>query len=139
MAAARSLPLLALALVLLAPPAAASAASGIEPLSPKPGATVATGSTPTFRMRVKGTGKVYVLVCPSRRKDRDGLICDSAAHGVARRSGGSFAYRPRFHDFPGFWLNTAGTYYWQAYRVRCSADDLSDCAQESAITRFRVG
>ena len=33
-------------------------ASGITPLSPKSGATVPTGTSPTFKMRVKGAGQV---------------------------------------------------------------------------------
>jgi len=125
---------------LLAAPAAASAATkhGITPLAPKAGSSVPAGQSPTFKMRVKGSGQVYVHVCKSKKKDSDGKICHNADIGRAKKKSGSFRYRPKFYDFPGFWLNNPGTYYWQAYRIACEGGDLSDCYQEGPIVKFRV-
>jgi hypothetical protein len=118
--------------------AAAGAATkhGITPVSPAAGDQVPAGEKVTFRLRARGRGQVWVRVCKSARKDRDGVICDRLAVGRAtRHRGGIYSYTPRFHDFPDFWLNTPGDYHWQAYRVACVG---SDCRAEGPIVRFRV-
>lgn len=118
----------------------AHAASGITPLSPKAGATVPAGERPTFKMRVKGSGQVWVHVCRSKRKDSKGVICNEESIGRAKRGqGGVVSYKPRFFDYRGFWLNSPGTYYWQAYRIACRGSNTRDCQQESKITEFEVG
>jgi hypothetical protein len=124
-------------LALAAAPARAATKHGITPISPAAGDEVPKGEAPTFRARVRGGGQVWVRVCSSARKDRDGVICDRLALGRAtRRNGGVYAFKPRFRDFPGFWLNRPGTYHWQAYRLACVK---SDCRAEGPIVRFRVG
>jgi hypothetical protein len=129
---------LALAAVLLLP-APALAANGITPLSPAAGATVPKDTRPTFRLRVHGKGTVWIRVCKSPKRHADGTICDSSNFGRARRSHGSlYTYRPRLFRFAGYWLQTPGTYYWQAYRLDC-VKSLKDCRQEGAVTRFRIG
>jgi hypothetical protein len=121
---------------LLAAVAAADTKHGITPISPAAGDEVAKGEKVTFRLRARGKGQVWVRVCKSATKSRDGVICDRLAVGRAtRHSGGIYTYTPRFHDFPEFWLNTPGTYHWQAYRVSCVR---SDCRAEGPIVRFRV-
>jgi hypothetical protein len=120
----------------------AGAASGVEkngitPLAPKADATVREGRAPTFRMRVDGSGTVWVHVCKSRRRRADGTICSTASIGQARRSGGEYRYRPKFFDYDSFWLNSPGRYYWQAHRIDCSGGT-EDCKQEGPVVRFRV-
>jgi hypothetical protein len=127
------------ALAAFAAAGVAQAASGITPLSPKANATVAVGKSPTFKMRVNGSGQVWVHVCKSKAKDSKGMICNDEAIGRAKKKGGSFSFKPKFFDFPDFWLNSPGTYYWQAYRIQCEGGDLDDCLQESKITKFKVG
>ena len=124
---------------LLVMPAAATAATknGITPLAPKAGTSVPAGQRPTFKLRAKGPGQVWVHVCKSKAKDSDGLICSDESIGRARKVSGVYRYRAKFFDFPEFWLNSPGEYYWQAHRIDCSAD-LSDCRQEGPIVRFRV-
>jgi hypothetical protein len=119
----------------------AFAASGITPLSPKRGATVPTGKSPTFKLRVKGSGQVWVNVCANAAKDKYGVICDREASGRATRGkGGVATFKPKFHDFDGFWLNSPGTYYWQAHRIACPVSKPSgDCLQEGKIVEFEVG
>jgi hypothetical protein len=116
--------------------AAAKTLHGVTPVSPKPGATVAVGKSPTFKLRVKGKGQVWVYVCKSKKKDKEGLICNDASIGRAHKHGSVYQYKPTFYDYPEFWLNTPGTYYWQAHRIDCNA---ADCAQEGPITKFKVG
>jgi hypothetical protein len=125
------------ALALSASPALAK--NGVKPISPKRGDSVPAGKSPTFKMNITGkhTG-VFVHVCTSKRKDDDGMICDDASIGKAKKQGGSrYEYKPRFFDFPEFWLNTPGTYYWQAYRTACNAA-IDDCKAEGKIVKFKV-
>jgi len=53
--------------------------------------------------------------------------------GEAKKKNGVYSFKAKFFDFPTFWLNTPGTYYWQAYRIDCSG---SDCKQEGPIVKF---
>jgi hypothetical protein len=130
-----------LAAALLAP-AGASASNGISSLSPKSGATVPGGKSPTFKFKASGAGKYWVVVCKSKKKDKVGVICDTASAepeslGQAKKSGSGYSFKPKFFDFPEFWLNSPGTYYWQVYRIPPAC--LSDCKQESAIQTIKVG
>lgn len=115
--------------------AVAATRNGVTPLSPK--GTIAVGKQPTFKMRVSGPGAVYVHVCKSRKKDSEGVICTTESIGQARRKNGVFVYRPKLFTYPGFWMQTPGTYYWQAHRIQCEGD-LDDCRQEGPIVRIRI-
>jgi hypothetical protein len=119
--------------------APAFALNGVTPISPKRGDTVPVGKSPTFKMKVVGdhTG-VFVHVCKSKRKDDDGMICNDELIGKAKKKRGTrYQLKPRFFDFPEFWLNSPGTYYWQAYRTACDAG-LDDCKAEGPVVRFKV-
>jgi hypothetical protein len=90
--------------------------------------------------KVKGKGQVYVYVCKSRKKDKDGLICHEEAIKRAKKKNGKFSVKFDYFNFPEFWLNSPGTYYWQAHRIACiPGSDLSDCRQEGPIVKFKVG
>ena len=138
------LSLLLVLIGLLALPTVAFAATkhGITPTSPKAGKTVPIGTRPTLKGRVKGPGPVYIHVCKNKRKNSEGIICSSAlkaeAIQKAKRSGGRFSAKMKFFDFPEFWLNSPGTYYWQAHRIACEGD-FSDCRQEGPIVKIKVG
>jgi hypothetical protein len=133
----RLLPAVLLASALLAAPA--YGANGVKPISPKAGDSVPAGKRPTFKVAVKGrhTG-VFVHVCKSKRRDAEGMICRDEALGKAKRKArGRYEYKAEFFDFPEFWLNNPGTYYWQAYRTWCEGG-LKDCKQEGPVVKFRV-
>ena len=134
------LPLLVVLAGLLALPSAASAATknGVTPLSPKAGSSIPAGKRPVMKMRIKGSGQVYVHVCKSKKKDSNGVICYDESIGRAKKKGGIFRYKPKFFDFPAFWLNSPGTYYWQAHRIACEGGNTSDCRQEGPIVKFKV-
>jgi hypothetical protein len=121
----------------LAVPVLAASKHGITPRAPKPGATVKVGSKPTFKGRVSGDGVVYIYVSDSKRKDKNGLIAHDALIQKAKRKGASFTARAKFFDYPGYWLNSPGTYYWQAHRINCGEDG-NDCYQEGPIVKFKV-
>jgi hypothetical protein len=131
---------LTLAALLALPTVALGATkNGITPTSPKAGKTIAVGKRPTMKGRVNGSGQVYVHVCKSKKKDADGLICSKEAIKRAKKSRGRFSVKLPFFDFPEFWLNSPGTYYWQAHRIACEGGDISDCRQEGPTVRIKVG
>jgi len=126
------------AMALLAATAFAATKNGITPVSPKAGAKVAVGVSPTFKSKIKGPGQVWVHVCKSARKNKEGVICSDESIGRAKKKGSTYNYKPKFFDYPEFWLNSPGTYYWQTHRIDC-AGNLNDCRQEGPIVRFKVG
>jgi hypothetical protein len=127
-----------LAVLALRPPAALGA-GGIAPIAPKKGDTVPAGKRPTIKLRVHGKGPVWVHVCKSPKRDKVGLICTAESIGRAhRKHGARFTYRPKFFDYPEFWLNSPGVYYWQAHRIHCD-DGIEDCRIEGPVVRFKVG
>ena len=75
-----------------------------------------------FKLNVQGPERARSShVCKSTRKDADGVICTKATIGKAKHKQGSrYEYKAKFFDFPGFWLNSPGTYYWQAYRTHAT-------------------
>ena len=137
---ARTLALTAapLAALALAGPAAAATRNGITPLAPKAGTSVPSGKSLTFRMRVNDPGAgVFMHVCKSKRRDKEGMICKKPTILQAKKRKGAFEAKQRFFDFAEFWLNRPGTYYWQAYRIECTSGS-SDCKQEGPVVRFKV-
>jgi hypothetical protein len=128
-----------LATILLLAPAAVGAKNGITPISPKQGDSVPAGKRPTFKLRYSGGGPIWVHVCKSKQKDADGLICSEESIGRAKKTSSTRAsYKAKFFDFPEFWLNNPGTYYWQAHRIKCENGNLDDCRLEGPIVRFKV-
>jgi len=132
------------ACTLAAAPAYALAASknGVTPTSPKAGATVPLGQAVTFKGKVSGPGTVFVYVCKSaKRSAKEGIICpnDQVAIGKATKKGGTFSYKQKVYAYPEYWLNSPGTYYWQAHRIVCENGNTSDCRQEGPVVKFKVG
>ena len=136
---ARTLALCAFTALALAGPASAVTKNGITPLAPKAGTSVPAGKAATFRMKVTDPGAgVFVHVCKSKKKGKDGMICSKVTIlGPAKKRNGRYEAKQKFFDYPAFWLNNPGTYYWQAYRTECHSGS-SDCKQEGPVVRFRV-
>jgi len=137
MSARLTLTLIVAGALLLPSSAVAATKNGVTPVAPKAGKSVPAGKRPTFKVRAKGGGQVWVHVCKSKKKDKDGLICTKEAIGRAKKKSGTYKFKAPFFDFPEFWLNSPGTYYWQAHRISCEGN-LSDCRQEGPIVKFRV-
>jgi hypothetical protein len=135
------LPLALLGLLAVPTVALAATKNGITPTSPKAGKTIPVGKRPTLKGRVSGSGSIFVHVCKNKKKDKEGVICPdpgkAEAIQQAKRKGGKFSVKMKFFDFPEFWLNAPGTYYWQAYRIDCSGG--SDCKKEGPIVKVKVG
>jgi hypothetical protein len=137
MSARLTLALIVAGLLVLPSSAAAATKNGITPVAPKAGKSVPAGKRPTFKLRAQGPGQVWVHVCKSKKKNNTGVICSKEAIGQAKKKGGTYKFKAPFFNFPAFWLNSPGTYYWQAHRISCEGD-LSDCRQEGPIVKFRV-
>ena len=135
---ARTLAISAFLALTLTGTAAAATKNGITPLAPKAGTSIPSGKAATFRMRVSDPGSgVFLHVCKSNKKNREGMICKKATLLQAKKRKGVFVAKQTFFDFPAFWLNNPGTYYWQAYRIECTSSS-SDCKQEGPVVRFKV-
>jgi len=124
-------------------PATAEAKSkhGVTALAPKAGAVVKVGQPPRFKARVRGPGTVYFHVCKSKRRNKDGKLCNNAdidrgKKGRRTRRGRMYTFKPEDFTFPTYWVNTPRVYYWQAYRINCTRD--FDCIQEGPVIKFRV-
>jgi hypothetical protein len=127
------------ALALVVPALAAAATkNGVTPVTPKAGTTIKVATPPTFKIRVRGKGTVWVHVCKSAKKNKEGVICDEESILQAKKKGSLFRVKAKYFDYPEFWLNSPGTYYWQAYRIDCTGN-LKDCKREGPVTKFRVG
>jgi hypothetical protein len=119
---ARTLAICAIMALALAAPASAASKNGITPLAPK--------------VADPGAG-VFLHVCKSGKRDKQGMICKKATILQAKKRKGAWEAKQTFFDFPAFWLNNPGTYYWQAYRIECRSGS-SDCKQEGPVVRFKV-
>jgi hypothetical protein len=136
----RPIALLAIVGIAAAAPAAFAASQhGITPASPKAGSTQPVGTSPTFKAKVVGEGTVWLHVCKSNKKNGKGVICHKAVIVQMKKKSGSFQVKPKFYDYPAFWANNAGTYYWQAHRIACENGDTSDCLQEGPVVKFKLG
>ena len=138
----RTLPLAALAaLLLLAAPAGAVTKNGITPVTPKAGDTIPSGRAFVFKLNVKGPSAgtfVAGLQVEAQGRRRRHLLEAPTIGKAKHKQGSRYEYKAKFYDFPGFWLNSPGTYYWQAYRTHCDAG-ISDCKAEGPIVKFKVG
>ncbi len=120
---------------------AAASKHGVTPTAPKRGATVPVASRPIFKGKVDGPGRVFVYVSKSRKTNAKGVLVPgvNAMSQEAKRTGGTFKTKAKFFNYPKFWLNSPGTYYWQAHRIACEGGNQSDCLQEGPIVKFKVG
>jgi hypothetical protein len=124
---------------------AAGPKHGIQLLAPKSGATVAAGTTTTFKARSRPKGRAYVHICTTKKRKWDGTLChdaDIADMTASKRNHGStlHVYTPPVLGFPTYYLNAVRVYYWQVFRIDCKRRGKRyDCIQESRLGKFRVG
>ena len=86
-----------------------------------------------LRMR-RGPGLVRRHLDDRRDLDRHDVLPEGK-RGNAKKRNGAWQFKQKFFDFPAFWLNNPGTYYWQAYSTICNG---SDCYAEGPVVRFKV-
>jgi hypothetical protein len=129
---------------------AAGAQADVSPklTAPGPGKLLAVGSQPVFKVTDHGDtshGGVWLTISKFRKRDRFGRLKQSSDSGtftnMARHRGGHFTYTPPAYTFPGWFMVTPGTYYWQAYHINCAAHNTvrNSCDLFSRVRAFRVG
>jgi hypothetical protein len=127
--------------------AGAQADTGPRLGSPRAGATLAVGTRPTFRATDSGDayqGTVWLSISTFRKRDRYGRLKQSDGGtftSMKRHRGGRYTYTPPDYSFPGWFMATPATYYWQAYHINCSIPNASrtSCHVYSSIRSFKVG
>ena len=137
--------MIAVAAALALGASAAQADVGPQLVSPAPGKVLDLGTRPTFKATDRGDafqGTVWLSISASRRVDRTGKLkqSDGGTFTSMRRHRGIYTYTPPNYTFPGWFMATAGTYYWQAYHINCSIPDSSrtSCHVYSRIRSFKV-
>jgi hypothetical protein len=111
-------------------------------LSPPTGATFTAGTPIAFQIRgdVYNTdGYLWLHVSRSPAiVETCGVIDDDVELERFRRTADPavFEARPAFFDYSGFWMNTPGTYYWQAHQIEFAGG--ADGCLESEVRSFRI-
>ncbi len=121
---------------------AAPALATIHPqlISPGKGHKVKVRHRPLFVVRdtakKKSYNDLFLSVAHSKRRNKCGALKDTSNGVFAqmhRRRGTkyTFTYRAKFYDYPKFWLNRPGKYFWQVYRI----DSGGKCLEVKSGTR----
>lgn len=135
----------ALALVALAPAAYADVAPKLR--APGEGKTLAVGSEPIFKVLDRGQAyqrKVWLTISSSKKRDRYGQLKRGkfgTFTSMTRKRGALYTYQPEDFTFPEWFMNRAGTYYWQAFHINCDVSNSSrnSCNVYSRVRSFVVG
>jgi hypothetical protein len=136
--------LLTATVLLVAGASAAAQDAGTPPtlLEPTVGAVVTTGTRLVFRIATfPGDETRYLWLYVSRSPNAVNA-CGTIAHDaeiepfVATSDGSVYEATPTFFDYSGFWMNTPGTYYWQAYRIHYGGG--ADGCIESEVRSFQI-
>jgi hypothetical protein len=139
--------LLAGALLLAALVPAANAATGPRPISPKQGKVFSKGAFLTFKVKdTSAAARKYgiFMVIANRKRTRHGQLQKSKSGKpgdfaqMKRRKHGVYTYTPMHYTFPGWYMVTSGTYYWQAHHIDCGATSTGNCYVVGGIRKFRV-
>lgn len=109
-------------------------------LQPTAGKALKAGTAISFTIRTHpGDDSLWLYVSRSPNVVKS---CGTIAHEVsisdfAPTSDPSvYVAKPGYYTYDSFWMNTAGTYYWQAYRIEHGGG--ADGCIESAIRRFTI-
>jgi hypothetical protein len=108
-------------------------------ISPVEGQQITAGTPVVFRIQTtpEETHNLWLHVSTSPVAGAGGVIAsdtDIERFSVVPGQPGVFEAAPRYAGFPSFWMNTPGTYYWQAFRIHCyDATGPPDCTIESTV------
>jgi hypothetical protein len=135
---------LAAVVVLAAGASAASRDASTPPtlLVPAAGAVIPAGTHLAFRITTFPGDEVGYLWLYVSRSPSVANACGTIAHDAeiepfaATGDASVYEARPTFFDYSGFWMNTPGTYYWQAYRIHHGGG--ADGCIESEVRSFQI-
>lgn len=131
------------AALVLAATAASAPAGDLDPpqqLQPASGQSFAAGTQVSFTVRTFLDDRylwLYVSRSPAVVN-----ACGTIAHEVSIWDFVATAYpavyeaKPTYYSFDSFWMNTPGTYYWQAYRIKSGSG--ADGCIESPVRSFTI-
>ena len=125
----------------LALPAAAGPGAPVA-VAPKPRAVLALDSQPTFKVRDGSAAarryKVWIRISTTKKRTRKGELRETEVGTFAqmKRKGKVHRYTAPDLDFDTWFMDRAGTYYWQAYRIDCAAS--KSCRVFTKIRSFKV-
>jgi hypothetical protein len=126
---------------------AANAATGPRSLAPTAGKVFSKGAFTTFKVKdTSAAARKYgiFMVVANRKRTKNGQLQKSKDDNrgdfaqMKRRKHGVFTYTPEHYTFPGWFVNTSGTYYWQAHHIDCAATTAGNCSVVGPIRKFRV-
>jgi hypothetical protein len=120
--------------------ASASFSAPPQPLAPAQGATTTADSPLTFTVQAPQAQSVYLSVSSSAATDSSGRIgVDGEFAGMAPGADPtSYSYTPPSYTFPGWFLHTPGTYYWQASYFACDNTTFQCAYQNSPVMTLNV-
>lgn len=128
---------------MLTVPGVASAAK-VQLVSPNANSTLAMGSPAVFQVRDRSADArrfgVFITISTTKQRTRKGDLKKTkvGTFSKAERDGrNTFSYQAPQHVFPTWFMNMAGTYYWQAYHID-STCLRRDCKVRSKVWRFGV-
>jgi hypothetical protein len=117
--------------------ATAATSGGPKPLAPTDGKALTAGRPFTFKVRDATPGSVFIKVSRSRKTKKDGTLRTEEWFRKMAKNGSVHTKKTDVYDeLDDYFLNRPGTYYWQAYRIDCAAQE--DCNVEGPIRRFRI-
>jgi len=116
-------------------------------LAPDDGASWSVGTAPIFRIRTFAGDApsslwLFVSKSPAPGYAPGGLSCGTIGYDVeieqleATTDPAVFEAKPKYFDYPTFWMNTPGTYYWQALRI--SYANGADGCIEGPVRSFTI-
>jgi hypothetical protein len=109
-------------------------------LTPVSGQTIKAGTSIAFRIRTfAGDDMLWLYVS---RSPTIANACGTIAHEVSiwdfspTADPAVYEAKPTHYTYASFWMNTPGTYYWQAYRIEHAGG--ADGCVESAVRSFSI-
>jgi hypothetical protein len=116
-------------------------AAGPTLLKPKAGATLAIGSQPAFKVRDASAQarqyKVFITISTTKKTKRNGDLkqTDIGTFAGTTRKRDVYTYKAPAYSFPTWFMQRAGTYYWQAFHIDCA---VKGCHVHSKVRSFKV-
>lgn len=129
--------------LLLGPTAASAPAGDLDPpvlLQPAAGQAFTAKTPISFRIRTYA-GDRYLWLYVSR-SPAAANACGTIAHEVSiwdfapTADAAVYEAKPTYYSYSSFWMNTPGTYYWQAYRIKHGSG--ADGCIESEVRSFTI-
>jgi len=125
--------------------AAQAATAAPTLLAPGRGKTLPRGSTPTFKVRDGHPNarryRVFMRISTKKATTRGGELKRTEIGTFAQmkpRGRAGFVYTVPSYSFPDWFMQRAGTYYWQAFHIDCSLPRVKRCHDVSKVGSFKV-